>query len=88
MLGTRENVLWLPLPAADLPLASFLSGKGATQKDVKNEDRSGDVYENKGLNDTMTEIRSVFLSEIRSFCRITRDNVPVLHDSACKNRIR
>ena len=34
-----------------------------THKDVKNEDRPGDVYENKGASDTMTDNRSGFLAE-------------------------
>ena len=33
---------------------------GTTHKDVKNEGRSGNVYENKGSNDTMTENYSGF----------------------------
>jgi len=34
-----------------------------TQKDVKNEGTSGDVYENKGMSDTMPENQSDFLAE-------------------------
>jgi hypothetical protein len=32
-------------------------------RDVKNEDRSHDVYENKGTHDTMTENKNDFVSE-------------------------
>ena len=32
-------------------------------KDVKNEGTSGDVYENKGMSDTMPENQSDFLAE-------------------------
>ena len=34
-----------------------------THKDVKNEDRPGDVYENKGVMDKMDETSSGFLAE-------------------------
>jgi hypothetical protein len=40
-----------------------------THKDVKNEDRPGDVYENKGVMDKMDETSSGFLAENT---RITR----------------
>ena len=35
-------------------------GEAADHKDVKNEGRSGNVYENKGSNDTMTDNYSGF----------------------------
>jgi len=38
-----------------------------THKDVKNEGRSGNVYENKGSNDTMTENYSGFCAWLGSF---------------------
>ena len=34
-----------------------------THRDVKNEGTSGDVYENKGVSDTMAENQSDFLAE-------------------------
>jgi hypothetical protein len=34
-----------------------------TQRDVKNEDRPGDVYENKGTSDIMADNWSGFLAE-------------------------
>ena len=36
-------------------------------KDVRNEDRSGNVYENKGSTDTMTENYSDFCAGLASF---------------------
>jgi hypothetical protein len=33
-------------------------GRALTQKDVKNEGRSGDMYENKGDRDTMPDSKS------------------------------
>ena len=36
----------------------------ATPKDVKNEGRSGDVYENKGTSDTMSDMEMGILAEI------------------------
>ena len=41
-----------------------------THKDVKNEDRPGDVYENKGASDTMTDKWSGFLAENCTSCAI------------------
>ena len=40
-----------------------------THKDVKNEDRSGNVYENKGPADTMTDNYSGFCARLASFLR-------------------
>jgi hypothetical protein len=37
--------------------------EGQTPNDVKNEGRSGDVHENKGSSDTMTETKIDFVSE-------------------------
>jgi len=44
-------------------------GERATLKDVKNEGRSGNVYENKGPNDTMTDNYSGFCAGLASFCK-------------------
>ena len=33
------------------------AGERATQKDVKNDDRSGNVYENKGAHDKMPDTK-------------------------------
>jgi hypothetical protein len=41
-----------------------------SQKDVKNEGTSGDVYENKGHDDKITENKRGFLQKIGEF----RDN--------------
>jgi len=41
-----------------------------THKDVKNEGTSGDVYENKGVNDTMPDNPSGFLAENCTSCAI------------------
>jgi hypothetical protein len=43
---------------------------GVTGKDVKNEDRSGDMYENKGTHDTLTEEKSDFVSENATLSQI------------------
>jgi len=40
-----------------------------TQRDVKNEDRPGDVYENKGASDRMADNGSGFLAEIAPMAR-------------------
>jgi hypothetical protein len=40
------------------------------QKDVKNADRSGDVYENKGQNDKLTGDFRIFNGHFRQKCRI------------------
>jgi hypothetical protein len=37
-------------------------------RDVKNEGTSGDVYENKGVNDTMTDNLSVFWQRFHRLC--------------------
>ena len=42
---------------------------GITQRDVKNEGTSGDVYENKGAHDTMPDNSSAFLAKK---CKSTR----------------
>ena len=42
---------------------------GITQRDVKNEGTSGDMYENKGAHDTMPDNSSAFLAKK---CIITR----------------
>ena len=42
---------------------------GITQRDVKNEGTSGDMYENKGVSDKMAENASAFLAKK---CIITR----------------
>jgi hypothetical protein len=41
-----------------------------THKDVKNEGTSGDVYENKGEDDTMPDTPSGFLAENCTSCAI------------------
>ena len=41
-----------------------------THKDVKNEGTSGDVYENKGEDDTMPDNPSGFLAENCTSCAI------------------
>jgi hypothetical protein len=45
------------------------SGKPANQKDTKNADRSGEVYENKGQYDKVPEKNSDFVSEIAEFAQ-------------------
>jgi hypothetical protein len=42
---------------------------GITQRDVKNEGTSGDMYENKGVHDTMPDNSSAFLAKK---CKSTR----------------
>jgi hypothetical protein len=37
-------------------------------RDVKNEGTSGDVYENKGVSDTMTDNLSVFWQSFHRLC--------------------
>jgi hypothetical protein len=44
-------------------------GGSSTHKDVKNEDRSGNVYENKGSTDMMTDNYSGFCAWFASFSR-------------------
>jgi hypothetical protein len=44
-------------------------GNRAAQKDVKYEGRSGNVYENKGSDDTMTDNYSGFCAWLASFSR-------------------
>jgi hypothetical protein len=43
---------------------AFVRKRGTlTQRDVKNEGTSGDVYEKKGMNDTMPDDQRDFLAE-------------------------
>jgi hypothetical protein len=42
-----------------------------TQKDVKNEGRSGDVYENKESRDKMTELESDIMSDFAEISQKT-----------------
>ena len=51
-------------PAPLFILTQSRSGKASTHKDVKNEGRSGDAYENKGQRDNMPEKKSDFVSDI------------------------
>ena len=41
------------------------------RKDVKNEDRSRDMYENKGTHDTLTEKKGDFVSENATLSQIS-----------------
>ena len=43
------------------------SGNHSTPKDVKNDDRSGKVYENKGAMDKMSEIISDICARLEPF---------------------
>src|ERR1039458_3189063 len=43
------------------------TGSHSTPKDVKNEGRSGKVYENKGANDKMSERMSDICARLRPF---------------------
>ena len=43
-------------------------GNPETQKDVKNKDRSGDVYENKDSYDKITANKRDNMSEITEIC--------------------
>ena len=43
------------------------TGNHSTPKDVKNDDRSGKVYENKGTSDKMSEIISDICARLKPF---------------------
>ena len=44
-----------PILAASASMLCRLRDGRLVQRDVKNEDRSGDMYENKGVSDTITD---------------------------------
>ncbi len=55
------------------------SGKGpVTHRDVKNEGRSGDVYENTGEFDKMSGYCSSFLQKIPGFCENKRHSIRIV----------
>ena len=56
-------------PATLSNLTRSRSGKHFTRRDVKNADRSEEVYENKGQHDKVPDTNSDFVSEIAEFAR-------------------
>jgi hypothetical protein len=48
---------------ADQELMTKIKKARITRKDVKNEDRPGDMYENKGANDKMSGYYADFLAD-------------------------
>ena len=49
------------------------NGAPPPQKDVKNEDRSGNVYENKGPIDRLSETMSGICARLKPFLQKIRD---------------
>ena len=60
------------------------TGNHFTPKDVKNDDRSGKVYENKGAMDKMSEIISDICARLEPFLQ----KIGVNSASKCANCIR
>jgi hypothetical protein len=70
-------------PSTLFNLTQSRSGKLFIQRDVKNEGRSGKVYENKGPHDKVPENKSDLVSEItkvaRNFATFARNFAGFVH---------